>query len=280
MVLVMNLPARLRAYYEPGSPTRGLADRLRGAGYECYLVGGTVRDAFLGVASPDVDLATDARPDAVRAAVDGWADHLWLQGYRFGTVGLERDGVRMEVTTFRGDVYRPESRKPVVEYGTKLREDLRRRDFTVNAMAVSVPGHRFTDEYDGLTDLADRRLRTPGTPEESFGDDPLRMLRAARFVAAFGLEPTPELVAAMGSLRHRLEIVSPERIGDELSRLLAGDHRKACQSRLRHPVRHEPERLVGPRHHGARGHVVADAGHRGGRGGESADLASGNHAPQ
>jgi poly(A) polymerase len=221
MVAVMDVPARLRAYYEPGSPTRELADRLRGAGYECYLVGGTVRDAFLGVASPDVDVATDARPEAVRGAVGGWADHLWLQGYRFGTVGLERDRVRMEVTTFRGDVYRPESRKPTVSYASRIEEDLARRDFTINAMALRLPDPVLIDPHGGAADLAARRLRTPVSPEVSFEADPLRMLRAARFVAAFGLEPTRELVAAMRSLRHRLEIVSPERIRDELVRLLA-----------------------------------------------------------
>ena len=217
----MDVPARLRAYYEPGSPTRGLADRLRDAGYECYLVGGTVRDAFLGVASPDVDVATDARPDAVRAAVDGWAEHLWLQGFRFGTVGLERDGLRIEVTTFRGDAYRPDSRKPAVSYASRIEEDLARRDFTINAMALRLPDPVFVDPHGGAADLAARRLRTPVSPEASFEADPLRMLRAARFVAAFALEPRPELVAAMGALRHRLEIVSPERIRDELGRLLA-----------------------------------------------------------
>jgi len=220
MDVVMDVPARLRAYYEPGSPTRELADRLREAGHECYLVGGTVRDAFLGVASPDVDIATDARPDAVRAAVDGWADHLWLQGYRFGTVGLERDGARIEVTTFRGDVYRPESRKPAVSYASRIEEDLARRDFTINAMALRLPDPVLVDPHGGAADLAARRLRTPVSPEVSFEADPLRMLRGARFVAGFGLEPTPELVAAMGSLRHRLKIVSPERIRDELVRLL------------------------------------------------------------
>jgi poly(A) polymerase len=216
----MDVPSRLRAYYEAGSPTRQLADRLAGAGHECYLVGGTVRDAFLGATSPDVDLATDARPEEIRGLLDGWADHVWLQGERFGTVGAQKDGVHFELTTYRGDVYRPESRKPTVTFADRIEDDLARRDFTINAMALQLPVPVLIDPHDGAADLAARRLRTPVEPEVSFEADPLRMLRAARFVAAFALEPVPELVAALHTMHHRMTIVSPERIRDELCRLL------------------------------------------------------------
>ena len=217
----MDVPARLRPYYEAGSPTLELAERLAAAGHECYLVGGTVRDAFLGAVSPDVDLATDAPPEEVERLTAGWAEQLWLQGARFGTVGLRKGGLRLEVTTYRADVYRSESRKPTVSYGTRIDDDLARRDFTINAMALRLPEPVLVDPYGGAADLAARRLRTPQAPAVSFEDDPLRMLRAARFIAAYALEPLPELVAAIGTLRHRLEIVSPERVRDELGRLLA-----------------------------------------------------------
>jgi len=171
--------------------------------------GATVRDAFLGAESPDVDLATDARPSEVRSLVEGWADHVWLQGERFGTVGAEYDGQRLEITTYRGDVYRPDSRKPTVAFADRIEDDLARRDFTINAMALRLPDPVLVDPRGGATDLAARCLRTPESPEVSFEADPLRMLRAARFVAAFQLEPVPDLVAAIGALRARLEIVSP-----------------------------------------------------------------------
>jgi poly(A) polymerase len=216
----MDVPPRLRAYYEPGSPTRELADRLAAAGHECYLVGGTVRDAFLGATSPDVDLATDAQPDEICRVLDGWADHLWLQGQRFGTVGAEKAGVHLEITTYRGDVYRPESRKPTVTFADRIEDDLARRDFTINAMALQLPEPVLIDPHGGAADLAAHRLRTPVEPEVSFEADPLRMLRAARFVAAFALEPVPELVDALAALHHRMSIVSAERIRDELCRLL------------------------------------------------------------
>jgi poly(A) polymerase len=217
----MEIPDRLRAYYEPGSPTRELADRLAAAGHEAYLVGGTVRDAFLGVSSPDVDLTTDARPEEVQAVLKGWADRTWLQGARFGTVAADKGGLRLEITTYRGDVYRADSRKPDVTYARRIEEDLGRRDFTINAMALRLPDPVLVDPCGGAADLAARRLRTPAPPRVSFEADPLRMLRATRFVAGIGLVPDQELVTVIETLRHRLEIVSPERIRDELSRLLA-----------------------------------------------------------
>jgi len=218
----MVVPARLRAYYEDGSPTRELAALLTSAGYQCFLVGGVVRDALLDRTNPgaDVDLTTDARPDEIERLAKDWADHLWLQGKRFGTIGCSKDGVAFEITTFRGDSYELDSRKPEVAFADDIEADLSRRDFTVNAMALSLPEPRLVDPFGGASDLAARVLRTPLAPEISFGDDPLRMLRAARFVAGFAFEPVPELVEAITAMRHRLEIVSAERIRDELSRLL------------------------------------------------------------
>ncbi|HEX6311061.1 MAG TPA: CCA tRNA nucleotidyltransferase [Acidimicrobiia bacterium] len=214
------IPPRLRPLLDRESPVQQLAGRLRGAGYQCYLVGGTVRDALLDRAHEDVDVATDARPDAVEALVRGWAADVWLQGRRFGTVGARIGETRLEITTFRAEVYRPDSRKPEVEFADDVETDLSRRDFTVNAMALELPEPRLLDPFDGAGDLAARRLRTPLEPEVSFLDDPLRMLRAARFVAAFGLVPDPAVVAAIEELHPRLEIVSAERIRDELSKLL------------------------------------------------------------
>lgn len=219
------IPPRLRPLLDPESPVQQLARRLRGAGHDCYLVGGTVRDALLDRAheDADVDVATSARPDDVERIVRGWADDVWLQGKRFGTVGARVAGTRLEITTFRAEVYRPESRKPEVAFADDVETDLSRRDFTVNAMALELPEPRLLDPFDGAGDLAARRLRTPLAPEESFLDDPLRMLRAARFVAAFALVPDAALVAAIEELRARLEIVSAERLRDELDKLLVVD---------------------------------------------------------
>ena len=221
----MSLPPRLARFYEPGSNTQQLAARLHDAGHRAYLVGGIVRDAFLDRlrSDHDVDVATDARPEVVEQLVEGWADAVWLQGQRFGTVGCEKDGERFEITTFRADVYRPESRKPEVTYSDDVETDLSRRDFTINAMALALPEPDLVDPFGGLVDLAARRLRTPLTPEVSFEDDPLRMLRAARFVATLHLEPDDDVVDAMTRMRQRLEIVSAERIRDELSKLLLAD---------------------------------------------------------
>jgi poly(A) polymerase len=216
----MSVPARLQPLLDPASPVQQLARLLVDAGHECYLVGGSVRDAFLDRDLSDIDVATDARPDEVERLVGRWADHVWLQGKRFGTVGASREGMLFEITTFRAEVYRPESRKPQVSYSDDIATDLSRRDFTVNAMALRLPDPELVDPHDGAVDLAARRLRTPMSPDDSFLDDPLRMLRAARFVAQFGLTPDAELVAAIERLRQRLEIVSAERIRDELSKLL------------------------------------------------------------
>ncbi|MCA1830011.1 MAG: CCA tRNA nucleotidyltransferase [Actinobacteria bacterium] len=169
----------------------------------------------------DYDFATDADPDEILAIVAGWHEGTWLQGVEFGTVGVQRDGIRLEITRFRAERYDPESRHPDVVAVRTIEDDLARRDFTVNAMAVQLPARRFIDPYGGLKDLAGRELRTPGTPEDSFSDDPLRMLRAARFVAQLDMTLHASVAVAMRAMRDRLTIVSAERIRDEMTKLLA-----------------------------------------------------------
>ena len=222
----MDLPPRLARFFEPGAATQELAGLLRAEGHRAYLVGGAVRDAFLdrNEGGYDIDIATGARPDAVERIVSGWADAVWLQGQRFGTVGGVKDGQTFEVTTFRADVYHPESRKPEVTFADDIETDLLRRDFTINALALALDEPELVDPAGGLADLASKRLRTPMDPEISFGDDPLRMLRAARFVATLGFEPDAAMLEAIAAMRERLQIISAERIRDELSKLLlAGD---------------------------------------------------------
>ncbi|MGH9021873.1 MAG: CCA tRNA nucleotidyltransferase [Acidimicrobiia bacterium] len=216
------VPERLRPLLAADSPLQRLAGRFTGAGHCLYLVGGSVRDALLGsdAARSDLDLTTDARPDDVEALVDGWADSVWLAGKGFGTVGAMASGMRFEITTFRAEAYVADSRKPKVVFGDRLEDDLARRDFTVNAMALSLPDPTLVDPFGGLADLAARTLRTPLAPEVSFGEDPLRMLRAARFMATLGFQPVAEIESAVASLRRRLEIVSGERIRDELGKLI------------------------------------------------------------
>src|SRR5262249_27042808 len=160
-----------------------LAARFAAAGHEVALVGGSVRDALLGRLGEDLDFTTSARPEQTRELVDGWAEAVWDTGIAFGTVGAQRAGHRLEITTYRSDGYAPAARKPAVQYGDSLVGDLLRRDFTVNAMAVTLPDQAFVDPFGGLPDLLAGRLRTPATPQESFSDDPLRMMRAARFAA-------------------------------------------------------------------------------------------------
>lgn len=216
----MSVPARLVPVLAPDSPVQRVARALTEAGHECYLVGGSVRDALIDEPLVDFDFTTDARPDELERLLAPVADHLWLQGQRFGTVGARVGGVPCEITTFRADTYRPESRKPEVIFGDSIETDLGRRDFTVNALALRLPDATLVDPFDGAVDLAAGRLRTPLSPEISFSDDPLRMLRAARFVARFGFTPVPELVAAVETMADRLDIVSAERVRDELSKLL------------------------------------------------------------
>jgi len=190
------------------------------AGEEIALVGGPVRDALLDRLGDDWDLATSAVPEVTERLVRGWADAVWDVGRAYGTIGCRKDGHRIEITTYRSDTYDPASRKPDVAYGDTLEGDLSRRDFTVNAMAVRLPGRAFVDPFGGQRDLAARVLRTPSTPQQSFADDPLRMLRAGRFAAQLGFETTPDVVAAMRDMAGRLEIVSAERVRDELVKLV------------------------------------------------------------
>ncbi len=205
--------------------TSELASLFAARGHRLYLVGGVVRDAVLGRLRPaaDLDFTTDARPDEIERIVSGWADAVWTQGKRFGTIGLRRGDRSMEITTHRADAYQPSSRKPDVVFADAIEADLSRRDFTVNAMALSLPDLQLIDPFDGVTDLADSRLRTPLAPSESFSDDPLRMLRAARFIAGYGLVPDQELVDAVIGMRSRLDIVSDERVRDELDKLMVVD---------------------------------------------------------
>lgn len=200
----------------------GLAARFAEAGHELALVGGPVRDIMLGRPGimNDLDLTTDARPERIEELVSGWADHVWDVGMRFGTVGARKGDHHLEITTYRRESYDPDSRKPEVTFGDTLAGDLARRDFTVNAMAVRLPTLEFVDLHDGMADLGAGILRTPIAPEESFGDDPLRMMRAARFVAQLGFTIDEPVLAAMTAMAPRLEIVSAERIRDELSKLL------------------------------------------------------------
>ncbi|MFI6324840.1 CCA tRNA nucleotidyltransferase [Nonomuraea sp. NPDC050556] len=201
-----------------------LGELFAARGHELALVGGSVRDILLGRIGNDLDLTTDARPERVLEIVRDWADSVWTIGIDFGTVGVRKGGWLLEITTYRSESYDPKSRKPEVMYGDTLEADLERRDFAVNAMAVRVPAHEFVDPYGGMADLAAKRLRTPGTPEQSFDDDPLRMLRAARFASQLGFTVDPGVTRAMTAMAERIEIVSAERIRDELDKLICGDN--------------------------------------------------------
>jgi len=202
--------------------TADLASRFESAGHRLYLVGGVVRDALLGRLdeSGDLDLTTDATPREVKQMVRGWADALWDQGERFGTIGFRKGDRDFEVTTHRAEAYSPDSRKPDVAFSREVDADLWRRDFTVNSMALSLPDLQLHDPTGGAADLAAKVLRTPLSPEESFSDDPLRMMRAARFITGYDLAPEPEVVEAVRSMADRLAIVSSERIRDELNKLI------------------------------------------------------------
>ena len=205
---------------------RELGSLFDAAGHELYLVGGSVRDAVLGRLSPDLDFTTDARPEQVQQILRRWADNLWDTGIQFGTVGVGKDDRRLEITTFRADTYDQVSRNPEVRYGDRLDDDLVRRDFTANAMAVRVtpdgPGE-FLDPLGGLAALRERVLDTPSAPSVSFGDDPLRMLRAARFVSQLGFTIAPRVRTAIEEMASQLERISAERVAAELDKLLLGD---------------------------------------------------------
>jgi poly(A) polymerase len=201
-----------------------LGARFAAAGHELALVGGPVRDAMLGRPHNDLDFATSATPAETERLLKGWGEATWDMGRDFGTIGARSGQWVVEVTTYRSDHYDPTSRKPAVAFGDNLTGDLVRRDFTVNAMAVRIPGRIVEDPYGGVVDLAQRLLRTPGRPEDSFSDDPLRMLRAARFAAQLGFTVAPEVVEAMTAMADRISIVSAERVRDELVKLVCSPY--------------------------------------------------------
>lgn len=194
------------------------------AGYEISLVGGPVRDLMLGIPAKDLDFTTNATPDETLAVVKGWADATWDIGRDFGTIGIRRGDLQIEITTYRAEAYDPDSRKPLVAFGRKLEDDLFRRDFTINSMALRLPSLEIVDPFGGETDLAAGLIRTPGTAEDSFSDDPLRMMRAARFAARFDFELAPEVFAAMTDMAERIKIISAERVRDELTKLICADY--------------------------------------------------------
>lgn len=219
------IPERFKPVLHELAP---LTARFAAAGHRLYLVGGSVRDLLVGDAADefDFDATTDARPSQIKACLAGWADAIWTQGERFGTIGALKRGPggdrTYEITTHRADAYVVDSRKPEVEFSDEIAADLSRRDFTINAMALELTSASPTlvDPFGGAADLVTRTLRTPLAPELSFSDDPLRMLRAARFIARLQLDPVPELVEAVRAMHLRLEIVSAERIRDELDKLI------------------------------------------------------------
>ena len=192
------------------------------AGFELALVGGPVRDLFLGETSVDLDFTTNATPDETLAVVDGWADATWEIGKEYGTIGIRKGNEMVEITTYRAEKYDPDSRKPVVAFGADLKEDLFRRDFTINSMALRLPSLELVDPFGGQEDLRKGIIRTPGTPQASFSDDPLRMMRAARFASRLDIDLAPEVFEAMVDMADRIQIISAERVRDELVKLICG----------------------------------------------------------
>ena len=207
-----------------GSVIDELGALFDAAGEELALVGGPVRDAMIGRLQNDLDFTTSARPEVTERLVAGWADAVWDMGRDFGTIGCRKGEWQVEITTYRSETYDPSSRNPDVSFGDTLAGDLGRRDFSVNSMAVRVPSREFVDPHGGIVDLAERVLRTPGTPEQSFSDDPLRMMRAARFAAQLGFTVAPDVVEAMTAMAARIEIISAERVRDELVKLVCAPH--------------------------------------------------------
>jgi poly(A) polymerase len=224
----MSVPARLQPVLEEMSP---LTARFRAAGHRLFLVGGTVRDLLLGDQRSDFDFdaTTPATPTEIKHCLHGWADAIWTQGERFGTIGAKKGDRLYEITTHRAEHYHDDSRKPEVTFSDDINADLSRRDFTINAMALELTADspQLVDPFDGAADLVTRTLRTPLSPELSFSDDPLRMLRAARFIARYQLQPVPELTQAVRDMAERLSIVSAERVRDELDKLIVVDHPSA-----------------------------------------------------
>jgi poly(A) polymerase len=210
--------AALRASTSP--TVAELGELFTAAGHELALVGGPVRDVFLGGHPKDLDLTTDAVPERVLEITGKWADKTWTVGIEFGTVGLRKRDEIFEITTYRSEAYDRTSRKPAVNYGKSLVADLQRRDFTINAMAARLPEWELVDPFGGLEALKEKAIRTPGRPEDAFSDDPLRILRAARFAARLGFTVAADVQTAMRAMAPRLSIVSAERITDEISKLM------------------------------------------------------------
>jgi poly(A) polymerase len=217
-----TIPNGSGAMLEVDPQAKELGERFRAAGFELYLVGGVVRARFLGGTGPELDFATDAKPNETLEVLRGWADRHYVQGAGFGTIGARKGDMQIEITTFREEIYPEDERKPRVTFGKDIRTDLSRRDFTINSMAIRLPEGELLDPFGGLKDLAAKRLDTPLDPHLAFSDDPLRMLRAARFVSVLEVVPSERVVVAIAEMRHRLEIVSAERIQEELNKLLLG----------------------------------------------------------
>jgi poly(A) polymerase len=199
-----------------------LAQSFAAQGFRLALVGGPVRDALLGRLGNDLDFTTDARPEVTKKILQGWAENVWDTGIEFGTVAGKRGDTTVEVTTYRTESYDPDSRKPEVEYGDSIEGDLSRRDFTVNSMALELTTKtpEFIDPFNGLEDLAKRVLRTPAKAENSFSDDPLRMMRAARFASQLDFEIAPDVLQAIKDMAGRISIISAERVRDEFTKML------------------------------------------------------------
>lgn len=201
-----------------------LGELFEKAGFELSLVGGPVRDLFLGRQATDLDFTTNATPDQTLAVVEGWADATWDIGRDFGTIGIRKGDDTVEITTYRAEAYDPNSRKPTVAFGDNLNDDLFRRDFTINSMALRLPSLELVDPYGGKRDLDAGIIQTPGTAEDSFSDDPLRMMRAARFAARFDYALADDVFGAMKEMAPRIEIISAERVRDELTKLILADY--------------------------------------------------------
>ena len=203
-----------------------LAEKFAKAGFTLALVGGPVRDAILGRLGNDLDFTTNARPDETKSIIKKDADSLWETGREFGTIAAQFGDVTVEITTYRSEKYETQSRNPEVNFGDNIDGDLLRRDFTVNAMALELTTTppTFIDNYDGVNDLARKVLRTPGTPENSFSDDPLRMMRAARFAAQLGFDVDPAIINAIKEMAGRIEIISAERVRDEFVKLIMSEN--------------------------------------------------------
>ena len=212
----------IRSLIERAPFAQTLAQAFKAKGFKLALVGGPVRDAILGRLGNDLDFTTDARPEVTKDILKNWAEHIWDTGIEFGTIAGKRGETTVEITTYRSDKYDPSSRKPEVEFGDNIEGDLSRRDFTVNAMALELTGDKplFIDVFNGVQDLGAKILRTPVSPEQSFSDDPLRMMRAARFAAQLNFEVEDSALKAMHDMADRINIISAERVRDELIKLL------------------------------------------------------------